>query len=81
MDLKVDPERVKRWGSTPGPITSIYVRAMADGEWGNHDIAVLDKASLLMWLRSRGGDNPFAEDVVGILLFHGQLGLHERGGA
>ena len=54
--------------------TGVYVRAQfSDGKWGSVDIAILTKESLLSWLKSRGGDNPWAEDVVGILLGHGHL--------
>lgn len=69
--LKVAPERASMQyaGST-----GIYVRAMLGvGTWGTYDIAQLDKASLLAFLRQRGGDNPWAEDTVGILLGHGHL--------
>lgn len=52
----------------------IYVRAQDDsGKWKSVPIAHLDKKSLLEWLRSRGGNNPWAEDVVGIILGHGHL--------
>lgn len=69
LELKIDPSR-----SEYGGRTCIFVRAKGgDGRWGNCDIAELDKASLLAWLRSRGGDNPWAEDVVGVLLGHGPL--------
>jgi len=37
------------------------------------DIYLLTKESLLEWLKSRDGDNAWAEDVVGILLGHGHL--------
>ncbi len=54
--------------------TGIYVRALGlDSRWGSHDIAELDAPSLLAWLRSRGGSNPWAENVVGILLGHGHI--------
>jgi hypothetical protein len=57
--------------------TAIIVRAkFPDGSYGAIDISALDKNSLLEWLRSRGGCNPWAEDVVGILLGHGHL--HDR---
>lgn len=65
--LQVDPERLD------APETGIPIRARTPGGFDTHDIAHLDRASLLAWLRSRGGDNPFAEDVVGILLGHGHL--------
>lgn len=64
-DLKVDPQRV---GIAQ---TGIYVRAknVAD-KWDSVDIAELDKVSLTLWLKSRGGDNEWAESVVLILLGH-----------
>jgi hypothetical protein len=65
--LEVDPERLSR------AETGIFVRARCAGAWGSHDIAHLTKASLLAWLRLRGGENRIAEDVVGILLGHGHL--------
>lgn len=66
MNLQTDP---KRNGDT-----GIYVRAQdINGKWDSFDISQLTKASLLEFLRSRGGDNPWAEDVVGILLGHGHL--------
>jgi hypothetical protein len=65
--LRVDPERAATFK------TGIYVRATDGDNWVSVDIAVLDKPSLLAWLRSRGGDNPWAENVVGALLGHGPL--------
>ena len=56
-----------------GDATGIYVRATLDGRWFSADMAQLDSKSLLAFLRSRGGDNPWAENVVGILLGHGHL--------
>jgi len=55
--------------------TGIYVRAQHPDtmKWENADIVTLDAPSLLTWLRSREGDNCWAEDVVGILLGHGHL--------
>lgn len=51
--------------------TGIYVRAKnAAGTWGAVDIAHLDRPSLVAWLRSRGGANEWAENVVLILLGH-----------
>lgn len=69
MDLKIDAERVKEFGDSR---TGIFVRAMSpEGKWDSYDIVLLTKESLLEWLRSRGGDNPYAEQVVCILLGHG----------
>jgi hypothetical protein len=67
MNYKVDPTRTGMGES------GIYVRALDGERWVSVDIVDLDKESLLHWLRSRGGDNPWAEDVVGILLGHGHL--------
>lgn len=69
-ELKVDPERnSNEFGST-----GIYVRAkLPDGKWGSADIISLDKESLKIWLRSRGGENEWAENVIGILFQHGHL--------
>jgi len=72
MILKVDQKRYI--DEKQDPITGIYVRAqLTDESWESVDIAELDSTSLLLWLRSRGGANPFAENVVGILLGHGHL--------
>ena len=52
-------------------LTGIYVRARdAEGKYGNFDIAHLALPSLMTWLRSRGGANPWAESVVATLLGH-----------
>lgn len=48
--------------------TGVYVRAQHNGVWGSYDVASLDGTSLLKWLRSRGGNNPWAENFIGILL-------------
>lgn len=65
--LKVDPDRYP-----PGHRrTEIVVRCrLPDGTWVAADIYSLDRESLLCWLRSRGGDNPWAEEVVAKLLGH-----------
>lgn len=70
--LKIDPERREH-----ADATGVYVRALDGERWTSADIATLDKPSLLAWLRFRGGDNPWAEDVVGVLLGHGHLHTHE----
>ena len=71
LELKVDELRQLR--SDLGD-TGIYVRAMdADGKIGTHDIILLDKESLLKFLRSSGGKNTMAENVVSILLCHGHI--------
>lgn len=67
MKLRVDPSRADL------PHTGLYVRAEHEGKIVTADISHIDKESLLVWLRSRDGDNPWAEDVVGILLGHGHL--------
>lgn len=69
MDLKFDPNRIEF-----DHATGIFVRAInTEGRWDNADIAQLDKESLLEFLRSRGGQNEWAENVVGILLGHGSF--------
>lgn len=61
----------KRFNMVLTPETAVCVRGCRpDGSFGNVDIAELDKSSLLAWLRSRGGHNPFAENLVGQLLGH-----------
>jgi hypothetical protein len=50
--------------------TSIYARALRDGKSGSYDIVTLHRDSLFRWLRSRGGANPWAENVVAVLLGH-----------
>jgi hypothetical protein len=69
MNLTVDPERAAQFHGESG----IFVRAKDGDKWVNADIAELDKSSLLAWLRSRGGDNPCAENTVGLLFGHGPL--------
>jgi hypothetical protein len=72
MDLRVDNERYE---NLIDPIyeTGIFVRALLNEKWESVDIVFLDKDSLLFWLKSRGGDNMWAENCVGILLEHGNL--------
>jgi hypothetical protein len=74
MDLAIDWERVNEYPGKDGHVTGIFVRAKGeDGRWRSVDIAWLTKQSLLSFLKSRGGDNPWAENTVGILLGHGML--------
>jgi hypothetical protein len=64
-ELYIDPTR------TEVPETGIYVRAKSLlGKWDSVDIAHLTQQSLLDWLRSRGGDNLWAENTVLLLLGH-----------
>jgi len=73
MDLKIDVDRWSRRERFENA-TGIFIRALSpDNKWESVDISLLDRSSLLEWLKSRGGDNPYAEDVVGILLGHGHL--------
>lgn len=68
IQLEVDPERRLADGA---PGTGIYVRARdPEGHWDAFDICELTRPSLIEWLRSRGGNNPWAEEVVLILLGH-----------
>ena len=43
---------------------------MTENGYGSYDIATLDRDSLFRWLRSRGGSNPWAENIVAVLLGH-----------
>lgn len=68
MQLKQDANRIGIGE------TGIFVRALnTENKIDSVDISELDKESLLGWLRSRGGDNKWAEDTVGIILGHGHL--------
>jgi hypothetical protein len=63
--LTVDPKRMDF------PPTGIFVRARVPaGGYGSFDIVQLDAPSLQRWLRSRGGNNEWAEAVVALLLGH-----------
>ncbi len=64
-ELHVDAERRRIV-----PATGIQVRARVGQQWYNTDIAHLDRLSLLTWLRSRGGQNHWAEQTVLALLGH-----------
>ena len=71
MELKISTER---WGDDKWEGTGIYIRALTpNGKWESVDIAYLDAESMRLWLRSRGGENEWAENVVGILLGYGHL--------
>ena len=66
--LRVDSTRQHLHGTT-----GIYVPALTLGEEGvetSADIAELDTDSLLRFLRSKGGENEWAEGVVLALLGH-----------
>lgn len=71
--LHIDVVRLSKYGDET--ITGVFVRAQhpETSRWMSADIAILTRKSLLRWLRSRGGDNPWAEDVVGIVLGYGHL--------
>lgn len=67
--MKIDQRRLNYDDST-----GVYIRAQNDnGKWQSIDIACLTKESLLEWLKSDGGDNKLAENMVGILVEHGHL--------
>ncbi len=70
-ELRVDPDRQKTYEFQT---TGIAVQAKdKDGNVNFFDIVHLDKESLLACLKSHGGDNRYAEDIIGILLGHGKL--------
>jgi hypothetical protein len=52
------------------PQTGIYVRATDGDSYAPHDIAHLSLDSLMRWLRSRGGDNQWAESCLAMILGH-----------
>lgn len=62
--LKTDPHRIGRHQDATG----IYVKAKGPQGFDTFDIAELSRESLIAWLRSRGGANDWAENVVLILL-------------
>jgi len=62
-----------RWESNDFPDTGIFVRALTPDGHASVDISCLTPKSLLKWLRSCGGKNELAENVVGVLLGHGHL--------
>lgn len=67
--LRVDETRWEVRAQTPP--TGIFVHALSpDDEMVSADIRLLDRGSLLTWLRSRGGKNEWAEAVVMCLLGH-----------
>jgi hypothetical protein len=74
-DLHIDPQRADMAENFPR--TGTFVRAKdQSGKHQSVDIALLNKASLLALLRSRGGRNEWAENMVGLLLGHGAF--HDR---
>jgi hypothetical protein len=74
-DLHIDPERAVMAENFPR--TGIFIRAKdQSGKHQSVDITLLNKASLLALLRSRGERNEWAENVVGLLLGHGAF--HDR---
>lgn len=71
----IDPESASDpFDYIPAP-TGIYIRTEDPNtsRVKTGDIYYLTSDSLLSWLKSRGGDNQWAEDVVGILMGHGHL--------
>jgi len=64
--LQVDPARMNY------PDSGYYVRAYRDGKIGTYDIVNLTRDSLFAWLRSRGGENEWAESVIFGLFGHEQ---------
>ena len=69
-NLNVNPDRYGEEGYNTG----IFIRALTpEGKWDSVDIAVLDKESLFEFLRSRGGENVWAENCVSILFGYGNF--------
>jgi hypothetical protein len=68
IELRIDP---KRFARSSFECPEILVRAQdGRGQYLTCDITYLDRASLLTWLRSRGGSNLWAENTVLLLLGH-----------
>ena len=63
-ELKIDPELADDVFKQTG----IFIRAKHNDNWGNYDIYQLTPESLLDFLRSRGGENRWAEGTVFALL-------------
>jgi hypothetical protein len=55
--------------------TGIFIRAFVDNKWDSVDIADprLCDETILEWLRSRGGNNVWAENCVLLLLGRKQI--------
>jgi hypothetical protein len=77
--MNIDPNRAETLDldSVDENVTGIFIRAKLGEKYGSYDIAFLDAPSLLEYLKSGGGDNPLAENVVGSLLGHGHLHKQE----
>ena len=70
LRLRLDPHRADM-GLKGGAETGIYVRATDDKNVPcSIDIVQLDRASLIAWLRSRGGRNVWAENVIMLIFGH-----------
>jgi len=50
--------------------TGIFIRVQVNGKWGAYDIGdgLVSDEQVLEWLRSRGDNNPWAENTVMALL-------------
>lgn len=64
VNLEIDPDRMEREPA------GVPIRAHVNGHWGTFDIVHLKKDSLIEWLRSRDGANPWMEYLVLALLGH-----------
>lgn len=61
-NYETDPERE---GDTFHNLTGIYLRAKGtNGKRGSYDIAELRECDVRHWLKTEGGDNPLAENIV-----------------
>ena len=69
MELHVDHLRLDSFKEDYE--TAIFVRAVyPGGKVDNADIWLLDRKSFFVWLRSRGGDNLWAENVLMLVFGH-----------
>lgn len=71
QEFLVDPSRARDAARREA---GIRLRAKHENKLGKYDISKLDRASLVLWLRSEGGgENAFSEKVVLALLGYERL--------
>lgn len=82
VEYLVDLDRLHRYERLQLPGTGLYIRAKAPDPHGRdaYDLVTLELDSLRRWLLSRGGDNPWAERVVAILLRHDRDAIEKAWG-
>lgn len=70
----IGPEKIEAGETSTGAsierVDPASLHQPAQWTWGSWDIVHLTQDSLQAWLRSRGGENEWAESVVYVLLGH-----------